>query len=806
MNRWLKRPRAQSRDPAARRQAVASDPLDSLGQTLHEFARADNDAAVRKAALQRAADLDLAHACMHNDSDSQVRDVASRLYRNLLSGKHDHAPPLDDRLKRLDGLQNRDLLEHLARQASEAALREAALRKIDRPGLTMECLLADPDPALRLRLLDDIEDVRQLQRIIDKTHRRDKQLHRQAAARLRAMQLAAGDPVAIQREAELVCLELERLPGGQASQSTIAELDQRWNVIRGKADPVLSTRYDNAHAQSLAAVTAPSEPLQSPVAVARKLPRMDEPEHPSKRVEASPPEVQKLAAENRFQATLAANSTPSPVDTASTPVKKARKDLLPQLEALEAALGAGNLAESDTLLHKILPNQKDIPKKLGARWQRAQHSVAELKHWQQWSNRRQRRQLCVDARAMRASKQHPEAIANRTRDLRQAWDRLDALERTSGRVPAADAALKRRFNALCHHALEPTRPWFQKRDALRKEHSQQIEALLQVDIPDDEDWKALAARRRQLAEARRELDHVDPRSRKSLARRLGRAIEKLDAPLDAHYQNSHKAHERLIEHAKALMELDAEKRTAAARQLQDQWQAMGPGRRDLDRKQWRAFRGAMDAVFEAREQHKQKEIEQAKESRQQAENLLQSLQTGANAHDDPATLQATLREARQQWRTLDVRDKTLARRFDTLRQEIEQRARDLDAEKRHQSYRDWLAAAEKGENTKDMPASLREAIVHRGDTPADPESIRQLLVRMEVLAGIDSPAEDHAARMQLNLERLQASLGSGRRENPRQQLDSYLAQWIAAYSPADTSTALNERFTAALEGILTRIV
>ncbi len=803
MNRWLKRPRAQSRDPATRCQAVASDPLDSLGQTLHEFARADTDAAVRKAALQRAADLDLAHECMHNDTDSGVRDVASSLYRNLLSGKHDNAPPLDGRLKLLDDLASRDLLEHLARRASEAALREAALRKIDRPGLTMECLLADPDPALRLRLLDGIEDVRQLQRIIDKSHRRDKQLHRQAAARLRAMQLATGDPDAIQHEAEQLCRELERLPGGRTSQSAIDDLDQRWELIRAKADPVLSTRYDNARAQSLAAARAPLDPPQDPVTVARKLPRMDEPEHPSKRVEASLPEVQQLAAENRFHATLAASGKPVPADSKPTIKKKPRKDLLPQLEALEAALEAGNLAQSDALLQKILPQQKDLAKNLGGRWQRAQQRVTELNRWQKWSSRRQRRQLCVEARAMRAGNQHPEAVANRIRDLRQAWGGLDALEPTSGRASATDVALKRRFNALCHRALEPTRPWFEKRDSLRQEHSQKIEALLQADAPDSEDWKALAVRRRQLAEARRELDQVDPRSRKSLARRLGRAIEKLDAPLDAHYQNIHKAHEHLIEQAKALMEADPAKRTAEARQLQKQWQAMGPGRRDLDRKQWRTFRSAMDAVFEALEQDKQKEVEQAKESRQEAHSLLQSLQMDANTHDEPAILQTALREARQQWRTLDVRDQAMVRRFDTLRQEIEERVRSLDVEKRRQSYRDWLAAAEKGEDAMDMPASLREAITHRSDAPADLDSVRQLLVRMEALGGLDSPAEDQDIRMQINLERLQASLGSGRRENPRQQLDSYLAQWIASSSPANT--ALNERFTAALEGILTRI-
>lgn len=801
MNRWLKRSRAQSRDPAARRQAVATEALDSLGQSLHEFAQADPDATVRKAALQRAANLDLARQCMQEDGDSTVRQTAERLYRELLSGVHDNAPPLAERMARLDQLESRDLLEHLARFGKEAALREAALRKLDRPGLILECVLGDPDPALRLRLLEGISDPRQLQQIVDKSRRRDKQLHRQAGARLRAMQLASGDPEAIRQEAEQLCRELERLPGGQASQSAIDALDRQWQLLGDSVDPILQMRHDNARAQALAAARAKLAPTPAPDPVAQTLPRMDEPEHPSQPVQPSSPEVQRLAAEHRFQATLAAQDKPP---TAPKP-RKPKVDLLPALEALEAALEAGNLAASDRLLRKIQPQQKDLPPKLGGRWQRAQARLGELKRWQIWSNRRQRRQLCVDARAMRASTQHPEAIANRIGELRQQWKHLDALEPGSSRTRAADAALQRRFHALCHRALEPTRPWFEKRDALRAEQGQRIEELLKREAPGDEDWKDLAARRRELAGARRDLDKVAPRARKSLARRLGKAIEKLDAPLDAHYQKIRKAHERLIEQAQALMQLEPGKRTAAARDLQAEWQSMGPGRRDLDRKQWRAFRQAMDAVFKAREQQQKEQAEQSQQARQEARQLLDNLQDSASANEDSAVLLAALRDARQQWRTLDVRDKALSSRFDTLRQDIEQRARELDAKKLRQRYRYWLAAAEKSQPGDDMPALLRDAINARTETAADPESTRVLLVRMEALAGIDSPAEDHDTRMQINLERLQASMGNGRRENPREQLDAQLAQWIALNPAADSGSPLRTRFTAALEGILRRI-
>ena len=806
MNKWLKRSPAQSRNPAARRQAVASDPLESLGQALHDFARSDSDAGVRKAALQRAADLDLAQSSKQDDVDAQVREAASRLYRDLLAGTHDDAPPLAERLRRLADIHDRGLLEHLCRQAAEAALREAALRKLDRPGLTLERLLADPDRELRLRLLDDIQDPGQLRQIIDRSHRRDKQLHRQATARLHAIELAAGDSAAIRSEAEQLCRQLEGMPGGQASEDAIDSIDQRWRLIGGAVDPVLKTRYDNARAQSLAAAQAKSQPATAANAMARKMPRMDEPQHPSAKVEANAPEIQKLAAENRFQASLEAGRASQPkTRTKNAPAKKNAAALLPMLEALETALDAGNLGEADKALRQLQPRQKELPGPLASRWHVAQQRLAELKRWQQWSSRRQRRQLCVEARAMRGSTQHPEAIANRIRDLRQTWSGLDALEPSSGRLAAADAALKRRFNSLCQAALEPTREWFERRNTLRAELGQRIEALLQADNPDDEDWKALAARRRQLAAARRDLDKVEPRRRKSLVRRLGRAIGKLDEPLDSHYQQVSTAHERLIAQAQALMELEPGKRTAAARALQDKWKAVGPGRRDLDTRQWRAFRDAMDAVFAERERAHKQHAEEQQLQLQRARQLVDELQTKVDASNEVNALRTALREASDAWRQLHVRDKTLTQRFEALRRGIDQRARELDTEKLRQRYRDWLASAENGQSTADMPAALRSAADSRKDTPADSASVRELLVQMEALAGIDSPEEDHDMRMQINLKRLQASLGEGRREHPREQLESQLARWTALGPVAPSETALQQRFASALEAVLKRI-
>lgn len=805
MAKWLKRSRAQSRDPDARREAVEHDPPDSLGQALEYFAREDSAAGVRKAALRRAADLALSRERMHDDSDPGVRELAEKLYRELLTGKHPKTPDLPQRLKLLAGITEAELLEHLACEADEPALREAALRKLDRPGLLVKRLLDDPDRELRLRLLNDIDDAEQLQRIADKARRRDRQLQRQAEARLHALQLAAGDRNAIQAEAEWLCRELERMPGAQASRTEIESLDARWQAIQQAVDPVLVTRHDNARAQALAAAQAPDKDRPEPDTAARILPRMDEPEHPSGRVEKSPPEVQKLAAEHRFQASLAASEPAVPATRPKSGRTKAAPALEPLLGSLEAALEQGNLAAADEHMRQLLAHQRELPRKLAARWHRAHNRVAEMKRWQQWSSRRQRRQLCVEARAMRGSQLHPEAIANRIRELRQTWKQLDALEPAGAPAHAADTALQRRFHALCQRALEPTRAWFEQRDALRRERTQQIEALLRAESPDPEDWKSMASHRRHLAAARRELDKVEPRARKSLARKLTRAIKRIDEPLDAHYQSIREAHEHLIVRARALLELAPHERPGAARELQKQWQGLGPGRPDLDRRQWRPFRAALDAVFVERERERKAQDEKRHESLQQARGLLEELEAGTSSADEPELLRTRLRDARQAWRKLDVRDRALARSFDDLCNTIEQRVHVLEAQARRQRWQAWVDAARAGEPADDMPPALREAVAAAGKGSFDADGVRELLLRLEALAGVDSPAAEHDARMQINLERLQARLGNGRRESLQSELESLLAGWVRKTSDTAPAADIQQRFETALDAILARI-
>src|SRR5699024_1177410 len=136
-----------------------------------------------------------------------------------------------------------------------------------------------------------------------------------------------------------------------------------------------------------------------------------EPAHPSKRVPSTPAVVQKLTAEQNFQADLAASTDPGPdhlaaVEEAPAPSSESRQKpagrpaprlsrstIKAHLDRPEAALEAGALAGADVEKRKLEPHRERFDKELLPRWKQAGRRFRELQEWEQWSNRRQRRQL-----------------------------------------------------------------------------------------------------------------------------------------------------------------------------------------------------------------------------------------------------------------------------------------------------------------------------------------------------------------------------------------------------------------------------
>jgi len=77
---------------------------------------------------------------------------------------------------------------------------------------------------------------------------------------------------------------------------------------------------------------------------------------------------------------------------------------------------------------------------------------------------------------------------------------------------------------------------------------------------------------------------------------------------------------------------------------------------------------------------------------------------------------------------------------------------------------------------------------------------RDLLIRMEVIAGIDTPSEDKALRMQFQLANLQQGMTGSAVSDKKADLKELERQWLLMQpAPKDKRDALNSRYLAAMK-------
>ena len=258
---FLGKPRWQAKDAATRRDAVAHDDDPDLRANLGRFAREDPDAGVRIAALKRGADPGIAQGLAHDDADADVRAQARALWLDLLTGTHPAAPSLVERSRLLMAQDDGELIERVVRGAREPELRRLALGRVTRPALLQERALEDPDAAIRLALVERIDDEAQLARLAERARKSDKNVSRRARERAEALRIGRGDSTTLEQRARSLCEQLEQLLRDPRDDDAEARIDQHWNGIAAAVPATLCARYAAARAL-LASSRTPPAPRQ----------------------------------------------------------------------------------------------------------------------------------------------------------------------------------------------------------------------------------------------------------------------------------------------------------------------------------------------------------------------------------------------------------------------------------------------------------------------------------------------------------------------------------------------------------------
>jgi hypothetical protein len=512
------------------------------------------------------------------------------------------------------------------------------------------------------------------------------------------------------------------------------------------------------------------------------------------------------------------------IQAAQQEANAGRQQVHALLHTAEQALAAGQVQAARAAADEIKALKTGaglLPKPTTQRLGRLVQQLVELERWESFGQQNARIQLCERAEA--AAKQTLDAprLALEVQKLRSEWKALDqqhagvpkALwERFDGACEKAYAPAVRYFAELSAQRKEA-----RKR---REEFIAAAAAHAPTLLGEPVDWRAVERWLRETDHGWREgdLGSTDAGTWKKLDLRFKAALAPLREALSAARDRAKAGRQALIDEAAALVPKAMEREVPSqVKAIQARWQAEAKdlplAQRD-ERALWTKFRAACDAVFEARQSKRKEEEGRKNEHRHGLQELCAQLeQLSRDVGKEDQELRRVLRELQEQWKlkagapSPDLRD--LESRFTKAKAAVEAT---LSARVRSREAAVWQTLATKERLCEELdavllsggtaapeatpieaqPAAIQErwavlpalppawekkllarrdaALTALSDAVAAGKYLarigqgivarRESLLELELLLGMDSPAELQQQRLALQVKKLKERFSS----------------------------------------------
>ncbi|MEN0037779.1 MAG: DUF349 domain-containing protein [Cellvibrio sp.] len=482
----------------------------------------------------------------------------------------------------------------------------------------------------------------------------------------------------------------------------------------------------------------------------------------------------------------------------------------------------------------------DIPKGVQTKIDDFEAQLVKLGDWHEFAVTPKKEALITQMQALATSNIAPDALATKIHELQDSWKEV------SKGVQQQDDELWQEFQRASAVAYAPCKEFFEAQAAeregnlnKRRELVNQLQQYLQGYDFANAVWKDVE---QTLKTARAEWQTYWPVPRKAgneLQKEFEQLMEQLFGKITSEYESNKAAKQSLIEQAAAQIS-NENGRTAAdtIKQLQAQWKAIGKSWHKEDQQLWQEFRKHCDAVFALRNQA----FEAAKEQRQavaeQAEVLIAQLNAFAEKTlEQLNTAKAEIEAIKSEFAALDLPKESakalhnklnaavaaIATKRDSARNQAEEQSwtdlfdalnalREYELAVIAKTAEDKLAAQKSAletliAGTPRWPTGslnvLQQRLNKAGSiTNADQESnsdlLQTLTIRAEILAGLETPADDKQARMAYQVKQMQQAFGQ--RDS---SFDPLVLEWVSlgGVATARYNTLLDRFNKSRLQGV-----
>jgi len=465
------------------------------------------------------------------------------------------------------------------------------------------------------------------------------------------------------------------------------------------------------------------------------------------------------------------------------------------------------------------------PESLQRQLELLDQALDKLLDWKNYAVAPKKQQLVDTMALLVESTDNPEALAVKIKRLQDEWKTLSKGGRDQ------DETQWLHFQQLATKAYEPCKAFYQAEALARSENLRNRQQLVQqlqsyislqgwveetegvetapIVFKDVEKIISTA-----LSEWR-QYSPVDRSSGRSVQTQFDKQLTLIRGQLQLGYEQNRLKKLQLVSAAEGLLSLeDRRQATTEVKTLQAQWKTIGPASQRDDRKLWKAFRGSCDEVFERRGQQIESFKAQLEDNKQRAVVLCNELQ-GLAQLVDQALLESRSRakEINSEFLRLDglpkASAKALERDFAGAQQLFEQALSDQRGAAKERVWNTLLDTAntirlfqlqllESGDANATAQQQLQnsiEALEHLpkngarhlldklqyqptvGELIANEQLLRQLCIRAEVLSAHETPAEDQAQRMAMQVARLKTDFGQESVDG-QGQLNALVFDWV----------------------------
>lgn len=494
-------------------------------------------------------------------------------------------------------------------------------------------------------------------------------------------------------------------------------------------------------------------------------------------------------------------------------VQALKQEFIGALEQMEAALKSGLLQVAvacDKTLRAIDVKVVQASESQMSRLSGARNELTHLLSWAKWGGNVSREELVKTAVELPAQQLPVPELAKKVGGLRERWKFLD--------VSAGPAAKEMwtRFDEACTIAYAPAAEHFKQLAEERLQNSLKAQSLiaelrlyatkslLAVAGSAAMDWKAVGQYCQSQRQAWQRLGTIDRKLKKQLDAEFAQVMRALAEPLDNQRKIEVKRREQLIAEAGEIHPGD---RAAldTLRELQERWQECAKSL-PLDRRDeqalWLRFRSACDAVFARRKEVAQAADADRKAQLQGKEMVCATLETALKEPD--VAIRKILRDAQDAWDQIGfvprASEQYIEARYISAVAALQRR---LDSSGRLAQAAQLHALSEKmrlchvleGALVHSLPMDVScleqwaelprlsdevEVALHKrfldahgalssndrtyaAVLEANRAQLSEEILRLEVVARLDSPAELSRERLKMQVEVLQSSLRMGQK-------------------------------------------